>query len=342
MLNRSVHYGLGPGRKTGSPLALWHARVRGRSAHPSKKPSRSSTRRRPDGGGLRDVHDRRSAPGIPGPSRSNGIIKSGGVEVGLVRGRREHPLTLGPAERIDSPPAPVIRARMSQTDPRARLIVALRCAWSVPEAAACVERDRRRAATFYKTLPAGLCGGLALAERMIGQGLKVFLDLKLHDIGKHDRGGVRLGLGARGDIPHGPRLSADHAAGGEGPGQRPEDPRRDGAHLLRHADAQEAGYALPVADLVAQRAAQAAEIVIIDGLVCSAAEAAGVRGLVGPGPADRDARIRPAGADAGDQKRVMTPGDAAAREIDHVVVGRPITGAADPRAVAGRSSPRWA
>ena len=44
--------------------------------------------------------------------------------------------------------------------------------------------------------------------------------------------------------------------------------------------------------------------------------------------------IRPAGAEAGDQKRVMTPGDARRAGIDHVVVGRPITGAADPRAVA--------
>lgn len=99
------------------------------------------------------------------------------------------------------------------------------------------------------------------------------------------------------------------------------------------ADAAEAGYALPVAELVAKRAAQAAEIGI-DGLVCSAAEAAGVRAIVGPDRLIVTPGIRPAGADAGDQKRVMTPGDARRAGIDHVVVGRPITGAADPRAVA--------
>ena len=99
------------------------------------------------------------------------------------------------------------------------------------------------------------------------------------------------------------------------------------------ADAAEAGYGLPVAELVAKRAAQAAEIGI-DGLVCSAAEAGSVRRIVGPDRLIVTPGIRPAGAEAGDQKRLMTPGDARRAGIDHVVVGRPITGPADPRAVA--------
>ena len=69
-------------------------------------------------------------------------------------------------------------------------------------------------------------------------------------------------------------------------------------------------------------------------LVCSAAEAASVRRIVGPGRLIVTPGIRPAGAEAGDQKRVMTPAAARTAGIDHVVVGRPITGAADPRAVA--------
>ena len=101
------------------------------------------------------------------------------------------------------------------------------------------------------------------------------------------------------------------------------------------ADAAEAGYALPVADLVARRAEQAAQIGI-DGIVCSAAEARAVRGKIGPSGLIVTPGIRPAGAEAGDQKRVMTPGQARAAGIDHVVVGRPIAGADDPRAVAQR------
>jgi orotidine-5'-phosphate decarboxylase len=99
------------------------------------------------------------------------------------------------------------------------------------------------------------------------------------------------------------------------------------------ADAAEAGYALPVAELVARRAGQAAEAGI-DGIVCSAAEAEAVRARIGTDRAIVTPGIRPAGAEAGDQKRVMTPGAARRIGIDHVVVGRPITQAADPRAVA--------
>lgn len=221
---------------------------------------------------------------------------------------------------------------MSQTDPRDRLIVALDVP-GVPEAEALVERIGD-AATFYKIgYRLAYAGGLGLAERMIGQGLKVFLDLKLHDIGNTIEEGVRSvsGLGATFLTVHAYPQTMRAAVKGRG----------NGLKILAvtvltsydDADAQEAGYALPVADLVAKRAAQAAEIGI-DGLVCSAAEAAGVRGLVGPDRLIVTPGIRPAGADAGDQKRVMTPGDARRAGIDHVVVGRPITGATNPRAVA--------
>ena len=59
-----------------------------------------------------------------------------------------------------------------------------------------------------------------------------------------------------------------------------------------------------------------------------------MRERIGPSRLIVTPGIRPAGAEAGDQKRVMTPGQARAAGIDHVVVGRPITGAEDPRAVA--------
>ena len=73
-----------------------------------------------------------------------------------------------------------------------------------------------------------------------------------------------------------------------------------------------------------------------DGIVCSPQEAAQMRALVGPDALIVTPGIRPAGADVGDQKRVMTP--AAAKEIgsDYIVVGRPITAAADPVAAYER------
>ena len=99
------------------------------------------------------------------------------------------------------------------------------------------------------------------------------------------------------------------------------------------ADAREAGYAQPVDDLVAARRVQARDLGI-DGIVCAAAEAARVRAIVGPDRLIVTPGIRPAGAESGDQKRIVTPGEAIRAGVDHIVVGRPITGAADPRRAA--------
>ena len=72
----------------------------------------------------------------------------------------------------------------------------------------------------------------------------------------------------------------------------------------------------------------------VDGIVCSAEEAAAVRKVVGHQMNLVTPGIRPAGAEVGDQKRVMTPARAIAAGADYLVVGRPITGAADPRTAA--------
>ena len=99
------------------------------------------------------------------------------------------------------------------------------------------------------------------------------------------------------------------------------------------ADLAAAGYDFTVADLVAERAAQARDIGV-DGVVCSAEEAARIRGIVGTRLALVTPGIRPAGAEAGDQKRIMTPGAAIAAGADYLVVGRPIVAAKDPKAAA--------
>ena len=218
-------------------------------------------------------------------------------------------------------------------DPRDRLIVALDVA-TVAEAEALVERIGD-AVTFYKIgYRLAYAGGLALVPRLAAAGLKVFLDLKLHDIGNTVEEGVRAlsDLGPTFLTVHAYPQTMRAAVRGRGTG---------GLRILAvtvltsydEADAQEAGYALPIADLVAQRARQADEAGI-DGIVCSAVEAVSVRGVVGPSRLIVTPGIRPAGSGLGDQKRVMTPGEARRAGIDHVVVGRPITGAADPRAVA--------
>ena len=72
----------------------------------------------------------------------------------------------------------------------------------------------------------------------------------------------------------------------------------------------------------------------MDGIVASPAEAAAVRAIVGPDIAIVTPGVRPAGSDAGDQKRVATPAAAIRAGADYLVVGRPVTGAADPRAAA--------
>ena len=99
-------------------------------------------------------------------------------------------------------------------------------------------------------------------------------------------------------------------------------------------DLRDAGYGLAVRDLVRLRAEQA-RTTGIDGIVCSAAETEIVRDVVGSDMVIVTPGIRPAGSAAGDQKRTLTPGDAIRAGVDHLVVGRPIIRAADPRAAAG-------
>jgi orotidine-5'-phosphate decarboxylase len=98
-------------------------------------------------------------------------------------------------------------------------------------------------------------------------------------------------------------------------------------------DLANAGYRMKVGELAATRAQQARDLGI-DGLVCSPEEAANLRKIVGGEMALVTPGIRPAGSATGDQKRIMTPAKAIASGADYLVVGRPITEAADPKAAA--------
>ncbi len=224
-------------------------------------------------------------------------------------------------------------ALTNPADPRDRLIIALDLA-SVDEARALVRRIGD-AGTFYKIgYQLAYAGGLPFAEELIAQGKRVFLDLKLHDIGNTVEEGVRsvARLGASLLTVHAyPQTMRAALKGKEG-----SDLAILAVTVLTSyddVDLADAGYDLTPAELVARRAAQARDL-HIDGIVCAPTEAASVRALVGPERLIVTPGVRPAGAEVGDQKRVMTPADAIRAGASHLVVGRPITGAPDPRQAA--------
>ncbi len=180
-------------------------------------------------------------------------------------------------------------------------------------------------------------GGLALARELKDEhGKRIFLDMKLFDIGATIEAAVR-GLAqfdldfltVHGD-PHVVRAAREGVSG--------SDMQILAVTILTSLDRDDLDAAQirpgAIPDLVTERAARAFEAGA-HGVICSPQEAALIRALpeaegrliVTPG-------VRPAGADLGDQKRVMTPAEAIACGADHVVVGRPIHRAPDPRAAA--------
>ena len=216
---------------------------------------------------------------------------------------------------------------------RDKLIVALDLP-SVGAAAAMVER-LGDSVSFYKIgLELTYAGGLPFVGELARAGKKVFLDLKLHDISNTVARATEqvAELGATFLTVHGYPQTMKAAAGAA---------RGSSLKLLAvtvltsydDADLREAGYALGVGDLVARRAAQARDAGV-DGVVMSPEEVAAMRALLGPGMLLVTPGVRPAGADVGDQKRVMTPARAIAAGADHLVVGRPVTQAPDPKAAA--------
>ena len=214
-----------------------------------------------------------------------------------------------------------------------RLIVALDVA-DVAQARAIVAR-LGEAVCFYKIgYRLGFAGGLDLARDLLDAGGRVFLDFKLHDIGNTVKDGVAglARLGADFLTVHG--FPQTMRAAVEGRGLAPT--RILAVTVMTSyddADLEEAGYGYGVADLVRRRALQA-RAAGCDGLITSPQEVAALRALVGPDMLLVTPGIRPAGADKGDQKRVMTPAEAIAAGADYLVVGRPVIGADDPRGAA--------
>ena len=217
--------------------------------------------------------------------------------------------------------------------PRERLIVALDVP-SVAEAEAIVVR-LGESVSFYKIgYQLAFAGGIDFAKVLAGAGKRIFLDLKLHDIGHTVAKGVEsvAALGASFLTVHAYPQTM-HAA----VDARKGSPLRLLAVTVLtsydDADLAAAGYDFTVSELVGERAAQARDVGI-DGLVCSGEEAAMLRPIVGAGMVLVTPGIRPAVADADDQKRVMTPSAAIKAGAHYLVVGRPVIAAADPKAAA--------
>ena len=177
-------------------------------------------------------------------------------------------------------------------------------------------------------------GGLELARQLTGEGKNVFLDMKLLDIDNTVEKGVasivKLGVSML-TIHAYPKAMRAAVKAAEG-----SNLTLLGVTVLTSMDAAdlaEAGYAGAPRDLVLRRAVQAREAGM-GGIVCSPEEAKAVRAILGANMALVTPGIRPSGSEKGDQKRVATPADALKAGASHLVVGRPITAAADPRAAA--------
>jgi orotidine-5'-phosphate decarboxylase len=218
-------------------------------------------------------------------------------------------------------------------DARERLIVAL----DLPSVAAAEAMSRQlgESVRFYKIgYQLAFAGGLAFAAGLIASGKRVFLDLKLHDIGNTVAKGVEsvAQLGATFLTVHAYPQTMKAAVEG-----------KQGSKLrilavtvltsYDDADLAAAGYEMSVKELAVARAAQARDIGV-DGLVCSAEEAASLRDIAGPGMVLVIPGIRPAGSATGDQKRIMTPARAIEAGADYLVVGRPVLEARNPKAAA--------
>ena len=216
---------------------------------------------------------------------------------------------------------------------RERLIVAL----DVPTVggAAQIVGDLDGSVSFYKIgYQLAFAGGLDFAQELVSAGKRVFLDMKLLDIDNTIEKAVeniaKTGVSMLTLHAYPKAMRAAVAAAKGSP------LCLLGVTVLTSMDAEDlkdAGYSFDPRTLVLRRAEQARDAGM-GGIVCSAEEASEVRAIIGPGMALVTPGIRPAGTEAGDQKRVMTPSLAIKAGASHLVVGRPITAVPDPKAAA--------
>ena len=205
---------------------------------------------------------------------------------------------------------------------------------SIAEARAMVE-TLGDAVSFYKIgLELLATDGMGLARDLKGEGKSIFLDWKLHDIGATVERSARVLAGAGCD------LLTVHA---EPQVMQAAVKAKGGSDLkilavtvltsLNDADLIELGYAFSARDLVARRIRQAVDCGV-DGIVSSPHEAALAREIAGPDFLVVTPGVRPFWSAKNDQARAATPADALKAGASHLVCGRPITAANDPREAA--------
>lgn len=205
-----------------------------------------------------------------------------------------------------------------------------------------------QARAFVRRLRPGACrlkvgkelftrGGPDLLRDFVASGFPVFLDLKFHDIPNTVAGACA----AAADL--GVWMINVHASGGRAMMEAAREAVERSAHRpkliavtvltsLAQSDLQEIGLSGAPQEAVLRLAALA-RAAGMDGVVCSAQEAAALRSALGRAFLLVTPGIRPAGASRGDQQRVVTPGDAIRFGADYLVIGRPVTAADDPMSV---------
>ncbi|GAB7022644.1 orotidine-5'-phosphate decarboxylase [Salidesulfovibrio brasiliensis] len=218
----------------------------------------------------------------------------------------------------------------------AELVIAL----DYPEAAPALDMARRLSGTV-PWVKVGLelftAEGPALLNELKSLGFNVFLDMKFFDIPNTVRGAVRSAVRSGADMVNihllGGRRMAEAALEGRDEGASPGAPLPIllGVTVLTSMDQEDLPfeYSGAIGELVLDLAVKG-EQYGLNGVVCSAWESERIKRLCGDGFFCLTPGIRPAGSDAGDQRRVMTPSRAVAAGSDYLVVGRPVTQAEDP------------
>lgn len=178
------------------------------------------------------------------------------------------------------------------------------------------------------------CEGPAVVKTLVARGFDVFLDLKFHDIPNT----VAQACLAAADL--GVWMVNVHASGGErmmtaakaALDKRGDSPLLIAVTVLTSMDAHDLRglHDLRSPQDTARQLAALAHQSGMDGVVCSAQEASTMKAHFGPSFQLVTPGIRPAGSEAGDQKRIMTPVQAVQAGSDYLVIGRPITQSAEP------------
>lgn len=216
-----------------------------------------------------------------------------------------------------------------------RLIVGLDVP-TVDEAREIVKETKGAVGVYKIGMQLQFAGGLAFAEELAREGHRIFLDVKLLDIDN------TVASAVKNIAKMGMSFVTIHAypkamrAAVEALGETGAELCLLGVTVLTSMDQQDieaAGYAGELGDLVRSRAADA-RLAGMGGIVCSPHEAESLRSVIGGDMALVTPGVRPAGSDAGDQKRIMTPGDAIRAGADYLVVARPVVRAENRRAAA--------